>query len=54
MANLIEIERHRLKLYGEMLKNDLNERRMQEKHDKEMTAKRDSLELERHIEVPSP
>ena len=34
MTNLYDMERHRLKLYGEMLKNDLVKQKEQERLEK--------------------
>ena len=54
MTNLYDLERHRLKLYGEMLKNDLLKQKEIEKMEREEKARQDKLELQRHMQVPMP
>ena len=43
------MERHRLKLYGEMLKNDLVKQKELERLEREEKAKQASYELEQHL-----
>lgn len=49
MTNLYDMERHRLKLYGEMLREDVVRQKEMEKLEKEGQLRQDSLELQRHI-----